>query len=41
MKFTVTITTYQTSVLDIIEFLISDKSNSITGQLINVDSGTI
>ena len=33
--------TSQTSVSNTIEFLISDKSNSITGQLINVDSGTI
>lgn len=29
------------SVSDTVEFLISEKSNSITGQLINVDSGTI
>jgi 3-oxoacyl-[acyl-carrier protein] reductase len=29
------------SVANTIEFLISDKSESITGQLINVDSGTI
>lgn len=29
------------SVANTIEFLISDNSNSITGQLINVDSGTI
>jgi 3-oxoacyl-[acyl-carrier protein] reductase len=29
------------SVANTIEFLLSDNSNSITGQLINVDSGTI
>jgi 3-oxoacyl-[acyl-carrier protein] reductase len=29
------------SVSQTIEFLLSDKSSSITGQLINVDSGTI
>ena len=29
------------SVSNTVEFLISDKSQSITGQLINVDSGTI
>jgi 3-oxoacyl-[acyl-carrier protein] reductase len=29
------------SVSNTVEFLISDKSKSITGQLINVDSGTI
>lgn len=29
------------SVANTIEFLLSDKSNSITGQLLNVDSGTI
>jgi 3-oxoacyl-[acyl-carrier protein] reductase len=30
-----------TSVSDTVEFLLSEKSKSITGQLINVDSGTI
>jgi 3-oxoacyl-[acyl-carrier protein] reductase len=30
-----------TSVANTVEFLLSDKSSSITGQLINVDSGTI
>jgi 3-oxoacyl-[acyl-carrier protein] reductase len=30
-----------TSVANTVEFLISDKSNSITGQLLHVDSGTI
>ena len=29
------------SVSDTVEFLLSEKSKSITGQLINVDSGTI
>jgi 3-oxoacyl-[acyl-carrier protein] reductase len=29
------------SVSNTVEFLLSDKSESITGQLINVDSGTI
>jgi 3-oxoacyl-[acyl-carrier protein] reductase len=29
------------SVSNTIEFLLSDKSNSITGQLIHVDNGTI
>jgi 3-oxoacyl-[acyl-carrier protein] reductase len=30
-----------TSVANTVEFILSDKSSSITGQLINVDSGTI
>ena len=30
-----------TSVANTVEFLISDKSSSITGQLLHVDSGTI
>lgn len=29
------------SVANTVEFILSDKSFSITGQLINVDSGTI